>query len=233
VAEADLESKIDYISMKEQYGDMNDRISYLENQNMDCTLQITSLGKEILERDTEISNLKSEIKTLQNDIIMLNFVLESQKNKASTETVPVNPTTTTPESTPLAVEVNSTYIPFMSYPPYGSRGTMPYPTVYTTVTPNIVRFSSGLSIEEIVNKIRFNISYIDHKTDGYPYMIQYADETLVRGKGDCSDKALLLFSCLLSKGYSANDMGIAAISQCDGKALHDVSHNKESPTQYS
>jgi hypothetical protein len=220
--ESDSQTKIDYQVMKEQYEKMNDRITFLENQNMDYTLQITSLGTEILEKNTEISNLKNEIKTLKNDIIMLNFRLESQSNKTSTETVNDNSTATSTESTPSTVEVDGAYTPFMSYPPYGSRGTLPYPAAYATVTPNIVKFSSGLSIEEIVNKIRFNIIYIDHKADGYPYMIQYADETLVRGKGDCSDKALLLFSCLLSKGYSANDMGIAAISQCDGKALHDV-----------
>ncbi|HII94760.1 MAG TPA: hypothetical protein HA367_03355 [Candidatus Methanofastidiosum sp.] len=222
VSEANPQIAIDYNTMKEQYEKMNERITFLENQNMDYTWQITSLGTEILERDTEISNLKSEIKSLKNDIIMLNFILESQNNKTSNEIVQNNSIVIAPEPTPPAVEADTVYTPYMSYPPYGSRGTMPYPTAYATVTPNVVKFSSGLSIEEIVNKIRFNISYLDHKTDGYPYMIQYADETLVRGKGDCTDKALLLFSCLVSKGYSVNDMGIAAISKCDGQALHDV-----------
>lgn len=222
VSETNSQDKIDYMTMKEQYEKMNDRITLLENQNMDYIYQITSLGKIIVEKDTEISNLKSEIKSLKNDILMLNFRLESQNNKDSTETVENNSTVTIPEPTPPISQVNEVYTPFMSYPPYGSRGTMPYPTAYATVTPNVTKFSSGLSIEEIVNKIRFNISYFDHKTEGYQYMIQYADETLVRGKGDCTDKALLLFSCLASKGYPVNDMGIAAVSKCDGQGLHDV-----------
>ena len=101
---------------------------------------------------------------------MLNFRLESQNNKDSTETVENNSTVTIPEPTPPISQVNEVYTPFMSYPPYGSRGNMPYPTAYATVTPNVTKFSSGLSIEEIVNKIRFNISYFDHKTEGYQYM---------------------------------------------------------------
>ncbi len=227
--ETDSQANLDYLAMKEQYEKMNDRITLLENQNMDYIYQITSLGKIIVEKDTEISNLKSEIKSLKNDIIMLNFILESQNNKASTEIVQNNSTVTIPEYTPPIAQVDEVYTPFMSYPPYGSRGTMPYPTAYAAVTPNVVKFSTGLSIEEVVNKIRFNISYLDHRTEGYQYMIQYADETLVRGKGDCSDKALLLFSCLASKGYSANDMGIAAISKCDGQMLHDVLIIKNPP----
>jgi len=129
------------------------------------------------------------------------------------------PVTTTPE----------TYSPGMTYPPMSARGTTPYPTTYTTVTQNVIKFSKGLTVGEIVNNIRFKISYLDHYAEGYPYLIQYADETLVKGKGDCTDKALLLFSCLAANGYPVSDMGIAAISKCDGQMLHDVLIIKNPP----
>ena len=85
VSETDSQDKIDYMTMKEQYEKMNDRITLLENQNMDYIYQITSLGKIIVEKDTEISNLESEIKSLKNDILLLNFRFESQNNKVTTE----------------------------------------------------------------------------------------------------------------------------------------------------
>lgn len=217
VSEANPQIKIDYMTLTEENEKLNDRITLLENQNNIYMGQITQLAKVLVEKDTEISNLKGEIWALKNDILMLNYRLEHQ-NKESSEIVNDNP----PEATPSSVEANNTYTAFISYLPYSARGSLPYPTVYTIVTPNVVNFSSGLSIEEIVNKIRFNIMYINHITEGRPYLIQYADETLVRGKGDCTDKALLLFSCLLSMGYSANDMGIATISKCDGQELHDI-----------
>ncbi|HPC81371.1 MAG: hypothetical protein GX941_06120 [Candidatus Methanofastidiosa archaeon] len=232
------------VNSGERISTYQEKLSNATQQNIDCKVQVLNKNTEIEHLNQEISRLrlynnqmsenynklieednklKLKLNSLQNDYNNLKMRYTVLENNCGVSKTPANTQTQSEVQIPApVVPISEAYTPYMSYPPYGSRGTAPYPTVYATVTPNVVKFSSGLSIGEIVNKIRFDISYFDHNTEGYPYLIQYADETIVRGKGDCTDKALLLFSCLASNGYPVNDMGIATISKCDGQALHDV-----------
>lgn len=222
VTEQNIDYKVKILNRNTEIDNLNQEISRLRLYNT----QMTENYNNLLD---ERNSLKLKLITLQNDYDYLKIRYTSLESKCNTSNATSTPQTQTELPSAGVEESSESYSPYMSYPPYGSRGTIPYPTVYVMVTPNVVKFSSGLTLEGIVNRIRFDISYIDHKSEGYQYLIQYADETIVRGKGDCTDKALLLFSCLLSTGYSANDIGIAAISKCDGQGLHDVLIIKNPP----
>ena len=154
-----------------------EKLANVTEQNIDYKVQVMG-------NDTEIENLKQEISrlnlyksqmtenynkmleernslklkliTLQNDYDYLKIRYTALENKCGVTDSSSQSETETPVTTTTTA---GEYTPYMTYPPYGSRGTLPYPTTYTTVTPNVTKFSSGLSIEEVVNKIRFQISY--------------------------------------------------------------------------
>lgn len=223
--EQNIDYKVQILTSNTEIETLNQEINRLRLYNS----QMTENYNNLLD---ERNSLKLKLNTLQNDYDYLKLRYTSLESKCSSSySTPSTQTQTQSEESNSIPEQTQTelYPPYMSYPPYGSRGTLPSPTTYTMVTPNVMKFSSGLSIEEIVTKIRFEIAYFDHINEGYPYLIQYADETLVRDKGDCTDKVLLLFSCLLANGYSASDMGTATISKCDGQGLHDILIMKNPP----
>ena len=90
------------------------------------------------------------------------------------------------------------------------------------MTENIRQFANGKTISGLVNGIRA-IAYINHgENDGNNWIIQYADETLTKGKGDCTDKVLLLYACMLANGYDSDDMAVAVVTDCTGEYSHNV-----------
>jgi predicted transglutaminase-like cysteine proteinase len=193
--------------LKAQYAEM-----YKSNEKLSKDWQ--DMRSENLAMSIQISNLKTQ--------------LDIEKMKVSSYQKTYSSYTNTPVQTAQITDSATLYYTTGTYPPYTSRPTYPSIDAFTYLTGNIMKFSEAKSFEKLVNDIRA-IPYRSHANDNNNYAIQYADETLTTNGGDCTDKALLLYACLKYKGYDEDEMGIASISDCEGKYNHNVMVMTEPP----
>lgn len=214
-----------------------------QEENNLLEVAIKSMDVERVDMEYDIALLEAQKKTLQESVNTLsgdnerlrkensllrtkNYELETYKtlyfaksSYADTTISPSTPVQTAQITTPASTQTTYTQ---GTYRPYSMRPTTPFPSEFAQVTPNIQSFVNGKDFNGCVNGVRA-IQYILHgETEGNNFIIQYADETLTKGKGDCTDKALLLYACLTAMGYDKNELYIAGISTCDGKYDHNV-----------
>lgn len=202
---------------------------------------ISGLSAEKNNLKNEVTNLtfqKGQLEKLNKEVTDENAMLRQQVNALKIENnalqlkstvVPYIPQSNISSNTPVQTEQITTYeemsgtlyTPAFNYGPWQGRPTYPSIQYYTTVTNNIVKFTEGKTFEQVVNGIR-KLKYTSHANDNSNYAIQHADETLVKGGGDCTDKVLLLYACMKQMGYDESKMCVASIHSCDGGYDHNV-----------
>ena len=215
-------------------------------------------GKKNTELQALLSGLSAEKNNLKDQVANLQFQkaqLEELNKQVTEENVRLRQQVSTLKAEKAVLETRSTVIPYVpqpqysaitpaqdaqitpsvstytagTYPAYSQRDDYPHPQHYAVVTENIRQFAKGKSLEQLVNGVR-EITYINHgEQDGNNWIIQYADETLVKGKGDCTDKVLLLYACMMANGYDVEDMAVAVVTDCGGGYSHNVLLYKENP----
>jgi len=194
------------------------------NRNIQATND--RLINEQIQNSITINYLKMELESKEREIARLKAVKSSSTNTYISSNTPAQ-TAQIP-----AVTTSTAYMPAFNYEEWASRPTYPSVPAFTTVTSNVTSFANGKTFEQLVNSIRA-LEYLSHVNDNNNYAIQYADETIVKGGGDCTDKVLLLYACLKSQGYDDGEMGVASISSCDGSYNHNVLVMTEPPVDTS
>lgn len=206
----------------EQYmidiGMTKSEIESLKNYNANLKATNERLVNEQINNSVQINFMKSELASKDREIARLKEMLNNRTYSAST-TISSNTPVQTVQITPSTS--TATYAPAFNYGSWVGRPTYPSIKYFATVTDNVIKFTEGKTFEQIVDDIR-ELRYISHVNDNSNYAIQYADETLVKGQGDCTDKVLLLYACMKSQGYDEDEMGVASISACDGSLNHNV-----------
>lgn len=187
--------------------------SRLESQFYELEKNYKNLASDWQALTSENAKLRQRITVLETNL----DIMQRQKSSAQTTTIYSNTPAQNDEET-FSMEA---YEAQFSYPSYGSRPTYPSIEHFTQVTGNVMKFSEAKSFGQLVNDIRA-IPYRSHANDNNNYAIQYADETLSTNGGDCTDKALLLYTCMEYLGYSEDDMAVVSMSSCDGKYNHNV-----------
>jgi predicted transglutaminase-like cysteine proteinase len=206
----------------EQYmidiGMTKSEIESLKNYNANLKATNERLVNEQINNSVQINFMKSELASKDREIARLKELLNNRTYSAST-TISSNTPVQTVQITPSTS--TATYAPAFNYGSWVGRPTYPSIKYFATVTDNVIKFTEGKTFEQIVDDIR-ELRYISHVNDNSNYAIQYADETLVIGGGDCTDKVLLLYACMKAKGYSEDDMAVVSIHSCDGGYDHNV-----------
>ena len=210
---SDLQAQI--LTVTGQYDQMKLDLEYYRKLSQDTTARADGLVSENSELRAKILSLEWERDNLKRD-------LDFEKFKANTATQTSNISPVTPVQTEqITTPAGTTYTPAFNYGSWSGRPTYPSIQYYTTVTNNIMKFTEGKTFEQVVNGIR-SLKYISHANDNSNYAIQYADETLVKGGGDCTDKCLLLYACMKQMGYDEDEMAVVSMHSCDGGYDHNV-----------
>lgn len=232
--------------------------SYASVTNSQYEQYMEETGKKNTELQALLSGLSAEKNNLKDQVTNLTFQkkqLEDLNRQVTEENVRLRQQVSTLKAEKIVLETRSTVVPYVpqpqysaitpvqtaqitpsastytagTYPPYSQRDDYPHPQHYAVVTENIRQFANGKTISGLVNAIRA-IAYINHgENDGNNWIIQYADETLTKGKGDCTDKVLLLYACMLANGYDSDDMAVAVVTDCTGGYSHNVLLTKDNP----
>jgi len=217
---SDLHAQI--LTITGQYDQMKLDLEYYKKISQDTTARADGLSAENSELRARILSLEWERDNLKRD-------LDFEKFKANTANQTSNISPVTPVQTEqITTPAGAVYTPSFNYGSWSGRPTYPSIQYYTTVTNNIMKFTEGKTFEQVVNGIR-SLKYISHANDNSNYAIQYADETLVKGGGDCTDKCLLLYACLKAQGYDEDKMAVASISDCEGVYNHNVLAMEDPP----
>ncbi len=195
---------------------LNDQIDLLTVQKRELENNIRTLSDDNTRLRIELNTIRTEKQNLE-----VYKTLYNAKSASTSTPISSNTPVQTPQKT-VSYSTATKYTPAMNYPQYTSRTDTPFPSIYAVITPNIEGFVQGKDFNGTVNAIR-SLEYILHgNVDGDNTIIQYADETLVRGKGDCTDKSLLLYACLRAMGYGEKNLFIASMNTCDGRYDHSV-----------
>ncbi|OPZ47327.1 MAG: hypothetical protein BWY95_01540 [Bacteroidetes bacterium ADurb.BinA104] len=217
---SDLHAQI--LTITGQYDQMKLDLEYYKKISQDTTARADGLSAENSELRARILSLEWERDNLKRD-------LDFEKFKANTANQTSNISPVTPVQTEqITTPAGAVYTPSFNYGTWSGRTTYPSIKSFAGVTANVVAFSNGKTFEQLVNSIR-SLQYISHANDNGNYAIQYADETIVKGGGDCTDKVLLLYACLKAQGYDEDKMAVASISDCDGVYNHNVLAMEDPP----
>lgn len=196
--------------------ELSDQVDILEIQKAELEKSVRTLSDDNVRLRTELSAVRAEKYQLEMYKTLYEAKSTAQSTAISTNTPAQN------EQKTVSYATATKYEPSFSYPPYHNRADTAFPYIYAGVTPNVEDFCRGKDFNGTVNAIRA-LTYILHgEVDGDNTIIQYADETLVRGKGDCTDKTLLLYACLRHMGYGEQNLFVASIHSCDGQYDHNV-----------
>ena len=210
---SDLQAQI--LTITGQYDQMKLDLGYYKKLSQDTTARADGLVSENSELRAKILSLEWERDNLKRD-------LDFEKFKANTATQTSNISPVTPVQTEqITTPAGTAYTPSFNYGSWSGRPTYPSIKYFATVTDNIMKFTEGKTFEQVVNGIR-SLKYISHANDNSNYAIQYADETLVKGGGDCTDKCLLLYACMKQMGYDEDEMAVVSMHSCDGGYDHNV-----------
>jgi predicted transglutaminase-like cysteine proteinase len=217
-----LQEQNELIQQKnEQYaidiGMTKSEIEALKNYNRNLAETNERLVNEQIENSIKITQLKIQVESKDREIARLKAVKSVPSYSESTDISPVTPV----QTAQITTSAGTTYSPAFNYGTWSGRPTYPSIKYYAQVTSNVIKFNEGKSFEQLVNSIR-SLQYISHANDNGNYAIQYADETIVKGGGDCTDKVLLLYACLKAQGYDEDKMAVASISDCEGVYNHNV-----------
>lgn len=192
----------------------------LELDNRRLESQYFELEKNYNALVSDWQNMTTDNAKLRQKVTVLETNLEVAQRQRTTTQTTVTYTNTPAQNTQETFSIKQ-YEAQFSYPAYNARPTYPSIQYFTTVTGNVIKFSTAKSFEQLVNDIRA-IPYHSHANDNNNYAIQFADETLTTNKGDCTDKVLLLYACLKYMGYKEDDMAIVSMHSCDGGYDHNV-----------